>query len=128
MAEFLRILVVDDNHDAADSLARSLTLLGHRTHVAYGGRDALVEAAASLPDVAILDIGMPDLNGFDLARELRKAPRRVPVQIALTGWPRETVEKQGGFNHVLSKPVHLDSLLTLLAGLPFWRPHRQRTG
>jgi CheY-like chemotaxis protein len=128
MAEFLRILVVDDNHDAADSLARSLTLLGHRTHVAYGGWDALVEAAATLPDVAILDIGMPGLSGFDLARELRKAPRGAPFQIALTGWPRETVEKQGGFNHVLSKPVQLDSLLTLLAGLPGGHSPRQRAG
>ena len=113
----LRILVVDDNHDAADSLARLLVSVGHKTHVAYGGRDAVIEAAAVLPDVAILDIGMPGFNGFDLARELRSARHPVPVLIALTGWPRESVEKHGEFDHFLSKPVSLDSLITLLGSI-----------
>jgi DNA-binding response OmpR family regulator len=113
----LRILVVDDNHDAADSLARLLVSVGHKTHVAYGGRDAVVEAAAVLPDVAILDIGMPGFNGFDLSRELRSARHPVPVLIALTGWPQESVEKHGEFDHFLSKPVNLDSLITLLGSI-----------
>jgi len=72
------------------------------------------KAAAVLPDVAILDIGMPGLNGLELSRQLRKARRPIPVHIALTGWPRETVEQYGGFDHVLSKPVQLDSLVRLL--------------
>jgi CheY-like chemotaxis protein len=116
LAGKLRILVVDDNHDAADGLARVLAALGHETLATYSALEALVEATVFVPDVVILDIGMPGFNGYDLVREL---PKRQPqaALVALTGLPLAEVQKHGGFDHILTKPADLEALQSLLANL-----------
>jgi CheY-like chemotaxis protein len=113
----LRIVVADDNRDAADSLARLLSLQGHEVRVAYDGAAALELAAPWPPAVAILDIGMPIVNGFDAARRLRAAHGRAITLIASTGWGQESDRQraaQAGFDHHLTKPVDshvLDEIL-----------------
>ena len=114
----LRILVVDDNQDAADSLALMLALSGHETHAAYDGAAALELAERVVPDVVLLDIGMPELNGYEVAERLRRLPwgHRV-VLIALTGWGQDEDRRRAlaaGFDHHLTKPVDPQRLATLL--------------
>ena len=115
-----RILVVDDNVDVATSLAVLLRLSGHEVHVAHDGATALAVAGPHPPDVAILDIGMPNMNGHDLARRLRALPGLDKVLlIALTGRDNEEDRKQSaaaGFDHHLVKPVSLDEVERALAG------------
>ncbi len=112
-----RVLVVDDNADAADTLAASLSFIGHEVRTFYNGKDALAEAARWLPDVAILDIGMPDMDGHALALRLRAlhAPLRL---IALTGWGQESDLKrarEAGFDLHRTKPVDLADLMAAIA-------------
>ena len=84
------ILVVDDDHDAADSLALLLTLLGHEVRTAYDGPAALRAAHGRLPRFVLLDIGLPGMDGYEVARRLREQPGRDAVRvIALTGYGRE---------------------------------------
>jgi PAS domain S-box-containing protein len=115
----LRVLVVDDNVDAADGLALLLDLQGHQTRVAYDGATALEAAAEFRPDIAILDIGMPMMDGYELARRLRKAPEtEKTVLVAMTGWGQEEdVRKatEAGFHHHLVKPSEPAVLEELLA-------------
>ena len=113
MAERLRILIVDDQRDAADGLAKVLAACGHETLATYNALEALVQAAEFQPQVAIIDIGMPGFNGYDLVREL---PKRQPqaVLVALTGFPLAEVQRHGGFHHVLTKPAEVASLTALL--------------
>ena len=113
-----RILVVDDNQDSASSLANALNILGHETQTAFDGASALELGAQSAPDVVILDIGMPGLNGYETARRLRAQPwgREVSL-IALTGLGhgddrRRSIE--AGFDAYLVKPVELATLQKLL--------------
>jgi len=117
-----RILVVDDNRDSAHSLSLLLELLGNETRVAHDGLEALDVAAAYQPDVVLLDIGMPRLNGYDTARQLRAQPwGPAAVLIALTGWGQEhdrVRSRAAGFDHHLVKPVDPDNLRQLLASLP----------
>jgi CheY-like chemotaxis protein len=113
-----RVLIVDDNHDAADSLALMLSLSGHETHAAYDGAAALALAERFVPDVVLLDIGMPELNGYEVAERLRRLPwgRRV-VLVALTGWGQDEDRRRAldaGFDHHLTKPVDPQRLATLL--------------
>jgi CheY-like chemotaxis protein len=114
-----RILVVDDNKDAADSLGMLLGLDGHEVRVAYAGRAALEMAHAFKPQIAILDLGLPDLSGYDVARLLRQDPALGTVElIALTGWGQEEHKRralEAGFDHHVTKPVDLELLATLLA-------------
>jgi CheY-like chemotaxis protein len=114
-----RVLVADDNQDAADSLAMVLQLSGHEVRVAHGGRAALTLAQTFRPDVALLDIGMPDLNGYEVAKELRRELGGSGIfLIALTGWGQDDDRqraKDAGFDHHLTKPLDLDTLETLLA-------------
>jgi CheY-like chemotaxis protein len=85
-----RILIVDDYQDAATSLARILELLGHKTRVAFDGVEALEAAETFEPDVAIQDIGMPGLNGYEVCRRMRERPwAGATAFIALTGWGQE---------------------------------------
>ncbi len=117
-----RILVVDDNRDAAESLAELLQISGHETRLAHDGVDAVQVAAAFRPDLVLLDIGLPKLNGYDAARRMREQPwGKTMVLVALTGWgQREDRQKssQAGFDDHIVKPVDHDALMKLLADLP----------
>jgi PAS domain S-box-containing protein len=119
-----RILVVDDNRDAATSLAALLELTGHEAHVAYDGAEALDKATALRPDVVFLDIGLPQINGYETARLIRQqAWGRDMALVALTGWgDADDLEKSrnAGFDRHLVKPVELEVLTRLLA--EFARP------
>ncbi|MEJ7590643.1 MAG: PAS domain S-box protein [Planctomycetaceae bacterium] len=120
-----RILVVDDNQDSATSLAALLDLTGHKTHIAYDGLEAVEAAATFLPDVVLLDIGLPKLNGYDACRKIREQPSgKGIVLIALTGWGQDEdrcKSQAAGFDAHLVKPVDYDTLTKLLAEL---RPTR----
>ena len=114
-----QILVVDDNHDSAESLAMLLKLSGHETFTAYDGV-AAVEAAATLrPEVVLLDIGLPNLNGHDTARRIREQPwGKEMVLIALTGWGQEEDRqrsREAGFDGHMVKPVDPAALMRVLA-------------
>jgi signal transduction histidine kinase len=117
----LRVLVADDNHDAAESLAMLLRLSGHTTHTAYDGQAALQAAATHRPEVIFLDIGMPKLNGYEVAQRIRQQPwGRDIVLVAVTGWGQEEDRRrteEAGFNHHLVKPVEHHAVLRLLAAL-----------
>ena len=116
-----RILVVDDNRDSATSLAMLLKLAGNETHTAYDGLEAVEKAAAVKPDVILLDIGLPKLNGFEAARKIREQPwSKDAVLVALTGWGQDEDRqrsKEAGFNAHMVKPVELPALMNLLAEL-----------
>jgi len=121
MAVQHRILVVDDNRDAAESLAALLGLLGAQAAVAFSGLDALAKAEHFHPSVGILDIGMPGMDGCELARRLRAHPRLHGIGlIALTGWgqPDDRLRiAQAGFDHHLLKPVDVEELAVALQKL-----------
>ena len=113
-----RVMVADDNKDAADSLAMLLELAGHEVRVARGGRAALSLAQTFRPDVALVDIGMPDLNGYDVARQLRRERWGTGIYlVALTGWGRDDDRQQAkevGFDRHMTKPVDPDEVDKLL--------------
>ena len=112
------ILVVDDSQDGADSLAFLLKAAGHAVLTAYDGRTALSIAQERLPDVVLLDIGMPEMSGYDVARAIRReAWGRNMRLIALTGWGQAEHRRRSievGFDDHLVKPVELDVLEKLL--------------
>lgn len=114
-----RILVVDDNADSAQSLAILLKIHGNETEVASDGADAIAKAAESRPDVIILDIGMPGLNGYETCKLIRSEPWGKDVlMIAMTGWGQDEDRRrstEAGFNFHLVKPVDHTKLLALLA-------------
>jgi signal transduction histidine kinase len=114
-----RILVADDNVDAADSLALLLELAGHQVRVAHDGRAALSAAAEFRPDAVLLDIGMPEMDGYQVARAVRRESWGKSVQlIALTGWGHEDDRQRAldaGFDRHLTKPVDPADLAALLA-------------
>jgi PAS domain S-box-containing protein len=114
-----RILVVDDNVDAARTLDALLRSLGHETLIAYGGAEALRAAAEFCPDLVLLDIGMPEIDGYEVARQLRKLDTVPPFRIvALTGWGLEAdrmKSRQAGFDDHLVKPVNADELAAVLS-------------
>jgi PAS domain S-box-containing protein len=114
-----RILVVDDNRDSAKSLAMLLKVLGHETHVAHDGLEALERADALQPEVVLLDIGLPKMNGYDVCREIRQRLwGKTAVIVALTGWGQEEdrrKSKDAGFDRHLTKPAELKVLVSLLA-------------
>jgi PAS domain S-box-containing protein len=114
-----RVLVADDNKDAADALAMLLELSGHEVRVAHGGRAALSLAQTFRPDLAILDIGMPDLSGYDVAAQLRREPwGGAIVLIALTGWGRDDDRQRAtnaGFDQHMTKPVNPEKLEAFLS-------------
>jgi CheY-like chemotaxis protein len=124
-----RILVVDDNRDSADSLAMLLRLVGHDVRTAHDGRQALSVAGAYRPDVVLLDIGLPGMDGFTVARHLRSQPELAGVVlVALTGYGSDedrSRSQAAGFNHHMVKPVNLDALNELLTALD---PHKEGNG
>ena len=109
-----KILVVDDLRDSADSLALLFDALGHTTMTSYDGRQAVDAAKAFAPDIVFLDIGMPGLSGYEVARTLRaSAAGRALTLVAVTGWGhaedrRRTAE--AGFNHHLVKPADMATI------------------
>jgi CheY-like chemotaxis protein len=110
------VLVVDDDHDGADSLCVMLGLYGYQCRAAYDAHAALTEAEAFSPEVALLDLGMP-VSGYDLARQLLLR-ERPPVLVALTGYSDEGRRQraaEGGFGHYLVKPAHPNEVLGVLA-------------
>ncbi len=113
-----RILVVDDNLDAAEGLAMLLSLRGHDVATAYDGQDAIEQARKLPPDVVLLDIGLPRLDGFEVARRLREEHTSRPMLlVALTGYGQERDRvraREAGFDHHLLKPVRLEMLEQLL--------------
>jgi PAS domain S-box-containing protein len=113
-----RILVADDNRDAAESLAIILRLEGHEVELAHDGQAALRAFTERRPDVALLDIGMPNTNGLDVARQIRSMPEGGGVLlIAITGWAQDTDKQRSraaGFDHHLTKPIEPDALIGLL--------------
>ena len=116
-----RILVVDDNEDSAESLTILLSLGGHETHTAHDGLEAIEAAEMFRPEVILLDIGLPKLNGFEVARKIREHPWGQTIMlVALTGWGQEEDRRrsqEAGFNHHLTKPVDPLALTKLLARL-----------
>lgn len=113
-----KILVVDDNVDSAESLALLLSMRGYDTHVAHDGQAALDAAIRLRPDVVLLDLALPTLNGLEVCRRVRREPwGRDVTMIALTGWARErdrTESEHAGFDGHLVKPIDLDGLLRTL--------------
>jgi PAS domain S-box-containing protein len=112
----LRVLIADDNRDAADALCDLLAALGHRALAVYGGEEALAACAEAAPQVAFLDLGMPGVDGYEAARRLR-AGDEPPVLVALTGWGQAEDRRrtrEAGFDHHLVKPADLAALRELL--------------
>jgi CheY-like chemotaxis protein len=116
-----RILIVDDNQDSAKSLAMLLAINGHETRTARDGLEAVEAAKSFRPDVAILDIGLPKLNGYDVCRSIRAQPWGADMTIiALSGWGRDedkSRSREAGFDLHLVKPVDPAELERLLDGL-----------
>jgi CheY-like chemotaxis protein len=116
-----RILVVDDNRDSADSLATLLKVIGYDTHTAYDGDEAVTTARTFSPEVVLLDIGMPKVDGYHACHRIREeSGGKEMFLVALTGWGQDEDRRraeEAGFNHHMVKPVEVDALLTLLAKL-----------
>lgn len=115
--EMRRILVVDDNADAADSLGMLLQVRGDEVRIAYDGLEALTAEGEFKPEVVLLDIGMPKLSGYDVARRIREARGNAVLIVAITGWGQEEDRQRArdaGFNYHFTKPVDFDSLLQII--------------
>lgn len=118
----LKILVVEDERDTADSLARLLRLGGHEVEVAYSGQIALLLAQQHKPDVVLLDLGLPRVDGYQVVQQLRSKPETQDAFIAaVTGYGSEADRercKAAGFDLHLLKPIAIEKLLALLRGDP----------
>jgi CheY-like chemotaxis protein len=117
----LRILVADDDRDAVITIAALLEHEGHEVREVYRGSEVLRLVRDFDPDVVLLDISMPGMTGYDVAREVRQLfGEHRPILIAVTGWKKSAdllLAKMTGFNHHLGKPFEPDALLGLLAGI-----------
>ena len=122
-----RILIVDDNFDSAESLALLFQTMGSKTCLAHDGQEALVAIEKYTPEVILLDIGLPKLNGHEVCRRVRSQPwGKDIIIIALTGWSQEQdrrLSEDAGFDGHVVKPVAYDHLLELLASLRNRRSH-----
>jgi signal transduction histidine kinase len=115
-----RVLIVDDNRDAADSLSEGLIACGHVTVVAYDGPAALTAASTFLPQLALLDIGLPAMDGYELARRLRAEGPADLKLVAITGYGLDSDRERtraAGFHHHLVKPIDLDTVEALVGKL-----------
>ena len=116
-----RILVVDDNHDSALSLAMMLSIMGHETRTAHDGESAVETAESFLPEVVLLDIGLPKLNGYEVAQRIREQEWGASMfLIAVTGWGQEEDRQRSsevGLNVHMVKPVEPAALERLFAEL-----------
>lgn len=124
-----RILIVDDNKDSADSLAMLLEITGNQTYMAHDGEEAVAAVEKFRPEVVLLDIGLPKLDGHEVCRRVREQPwGQDIIVIALTGWGQEDDRRkseEAGFNGHLVKPVDYDKLLALLGSPPLKFLERQ---
>jgi CheY-like chemotaxis protein len=115
----LRILVVDDNRDAAESMAVLLNLLGNEVHSCHDGVEAVSAFSEFMPQVVLLDIGLPRLDGYGAARQIRALPGGAQVTlIALSGYGRDEDRqrsREAGFDHHIVKPISPDTLIDLLS-------------
>lgn len=112
-----RILVVDDNEDAADSLAMLLAVRGDVVRIAYDGAEAVAAEHDFNPEVVLLDIGLPKLSGYDVARRIRSARGDGVLIIAITGWGQDDDRRrarEAGFDHHFTKPVDFEMLFDLI--------------
>jgi CheY-like chemotaxis protein len=114
-----RVLIVDDNVDAASSLSALLRITGNETHLAHDGVAAIEMAERFRPDVILLDIGLPRLNGYEACRRIRERPwgNRVVI-VAMTGWGQESDRqrsREAGFDHHMVKPVDYAALMSAIA-------------
>jgi CheY-like chemotaxis protein len=113
-----RILVVDDNRDAADSLARLIQSFGHDVRAVYDGFTALDETANFQPDMALVDIGMPGIDGYETVRQLRERRGNVHlIVVAVTAWSRDEDKQrayESGFDLHIPKPMTIETLKELL--------------
>lgn len=117
----LRIVVADDDRDAVVTLATILQHEGHEVREVYRGSEVLHLVRDFDPDVALIDIGMPGMTGYDVAREIRQIFGKRPTLIAVTGWKKTSdriLAQLAGFDHHLPKPFDTDALLALLAQIP----------
>jgi signal transduction histidine kinase/ActR/RegA family two-component response regulator len=125
-AETRSVLIADDNEDGAEIMAMLLKQSGHRVHVAHTGPEALACASLHHPDVAVLDIGMPGMSGYEVAQRIRSADWGQRVQlIAVTGWGQEGDKRraeEAGFDHHLTKPIDPERLERLMGPGPAARP------
>lgn len=114
-----RILVVDDNVDSAISMAMLLRMSGNETRIAHDGEAALQMADSFKPDLVLLDIGLPKLDGYEVARRIRSQPWGAGMQlVAVTGWGQDEDRRnsaQAGFDQHMVKPVDLETLEKLMA-------------
>ena len=113
-----RVLIVDDNRDSADSLVTAFAVLGHEAVAAYGGRDALTRLPDARPSLIVLDLSMPEMDGYTLARAIRALPGYAGVPIvALSGFGSEadrTKSREAGFDRHMLKPFDLADLERML--------------
>ncbi len=115
-----RVLLIEDNRDAADSLRMLLTLLGHEVRVAYAGPEGVLMAFEWTPDVVLSDLGLPGFDGFEVARRLRRLPGlENTLLVAVTGYGStedRRRSREAGFDYHLTKPADPDELLRVMAG------------
>ena len=117
----LRIVVADDDRDAVVTLATILQHEGHEVREVYRGSEVLQMVRDFDPDAALIDIGMPGMTGYDVAREIRHLFGKRPTLIAVTGWKKTSdriLAQIAGFDHHLAKPFEAGELLALLADVP----------
>jgi DNA-binding response OmpR family regulator len=116
----LRILVVDDNVDCANTLARALRVAGHTVHVAFDGKSAMELARKVLPEIVMLDLGLPDMTGYELCSKIREqAGSNLLLAIAITGWHDEAARQQSlraGFDQHFVKPVRFEEIERAIDG------------
>jgi signal transduction histidine kinase len=116
-----KILVVDDNTDVADMMAELLTNMGHDVRIANDGAAALAAATAFTPEIALLDLGLPVMDGYEIARRLRVEGTTRPFLVAVTGYGQASDQArahEAGFDAHLVKPVSLDTVLRVIVGVP----------
>jgi CheY-like chemotaxis protein len=120
-ADACQILVVDDNEASAKTLGWMVEALGHKVELAYSAKDALSKAGEINPDIVLLDIGMPEMNGYELCRAMRAIPAlKDAIYIAQTGWGQEQhlqLAREAGFDFHLTKPVRFEVLKKQLEGI-----------